>query len=141
MPDGFVSPLIHTLDEHAHSISKVYPTLSAGVTISTGAGAYQLSAAYAEIVPVNTITSPFDIHWITIESASADEIYEIVLYAGTTEIGRIRAVTTITVGGHAVLPPVKFQCEIQPANTQIQAKAASAGGGDSVTISIHYHTY
>jgi hypothetical protein len=39
-------------------------------------------------------------------------------------------------------PTMPFQTEIIPANTQIQAKVASKGGGaDSIKISILYHAY
>ena len=132
---------LHLLDEHVHSTSHVYPTLAAGVTVTGGAGAWGLGA-YAEIVPVNTITERFDIHWMAIEGASAEDVYEIVLYAGTTEIGRARFAVTITAGLHPVMSPIVFQTPIVAANSQIQAKVASSGGGaDTVTVSIHYHTY
>ena len=141
MTEGFVSPLIHKMNEHIHSVSKVYPTLDDGVEVAGAAGAWTLGD-FVQIVPVNTIASPFDIHWISIENCSAEDVYELALYAATTEIGRVRFSASITVGLHPILPPIKFQCAIIPANTQIQAKAANAGGGaESVTISIHYHTY
>lgn len=132
---------LHRLYEHGHSAAKVYPTLAAGVTVTGAAGAWTLGA-YAEIVPVNTITTQFDIHWIVIEDASTDDTYELVLYAATTEIGRVRFAVTLTAGGRVILPPIFFQCAVVAANSQIQAKLASlGGGGETVTISIHYHTY
>jgi hypothetical protein len=104
-------------------------------------GAWTLGAGFTEIVPANTIHDDFDIHFICIESASDDETYEVVLYAAEVEIGRIRF-ATVTVANGMLLPPMPFQTEIIPADTQIQAKIASkGGGGDSVTISILYHNY
>jgi hypothetical protein len=127
-------------EEHFHGAAKVFPTLAAGETVTGAAGAWTLGA-FAEIVPVDTITEDFDIHYINIEDASADDIYELVLYAATTEIGRIRFVVDTGVGGGG-FPGLPFQCAIQPKNTQIQAKVASSGGGaDTVDISIHYHEY
>lgn len=132
---------LHLASEHIHSVAKVYPTLAAGVTVTTAAGAWTLGN-YAQIVPASTIASRFDIHWINVEAASNDDTYELVLYAATTEIGRVRFTVSLTAGGRVLLPPMFFQCPIVAANSQIQAKlACSAGGAETVDISIHYHTY
>jgi hypothetical protein len=128
------------MEEHVHSASKVYPTLAAAVTVTGAAGAATLGN-YAEIVPASTITSPFDVHYINVEDASADDSYELVIYATTTEIGRVRFIVDTSVFGSG-LPAVPIQTPIVDANAQIQAKVASiGGGGDTVDISLHYHTY
>jgi hypothetical protein len=131
----------HELIDHFHTEMKVYPTLAAGKTITGHATAWTLGVA-AEIVPVNTITSIFDIHFVKIEAVSATDIYEVVLYSGAAadvEIGRFR---TSKDAANTSFPPVAFCCPLQPANTKISAKcASSSGGGDTVTISIGYHTY
>jgi hypothetical protein len=131
---------IEVLEEHAHSASKCYPTLAGGVTVTGAAGAQTLGA-FQEIVPANTITDDFDIHYLNIEDASADDQYELVLYAVTTEIARVRFIVDTSVFGGG-LPALPVQSDIIPKNTQIQAKLATAGGGsDTATISLHYHTY
>ena len=136
-----VGDIAHVLDDHVHHAAKTYPTLAAGVTVTGGAGAWGLSAGFQEIVPVDTITEPFDIHFIVVEGASVADVYEIVLYAAEVEIGRVR-VAFIDIANSQSLPSVPFQCDIMPANTQIQAKCASAGGGgDTIDVSIHYHEY
>lgn len=128
---------VEILSEHAHSASCIYPTLAAGVTATTAAGAWTLGN-FVEVVPVNTITEDFDIHHINIEAVSADDCYEIVLYAETTEIGRVRGY----VKDQASHPNWKFQDKLIAANSQIQAKVASSlGGAATMTISLHYHTY
>lgn len=128
------------MEEHMHSASAVYPTLANGVTITGAAGAWALGN-FTEIIPVNTIAEDFDIHFINVEGASASDVYEIVLYAGTTEIGRVR-VTFIDIANSQTLPSVPIQTRIQSKNTQIQAKCANlSGGGETVTISVYYHTY
>lgn len=128
-------------DEHFHSASKVYPTGAAGVGVTSASGAWTLGS-FAEIVPVDTISGDFDIHWVNIEGVSADGIYEIVLYAATTEIGRMRFTAT-DIANATFLAERKMQTEIQLKNTQIQAKVMTDNGGqqDTVTISLHYHTY
>jgi hypothetical protein len=127
-------------DEHDHNPQKVYPTGAAGVTVTAGTPAWTLGS-FAEIVPASTITSDFDVHWITIEAVSAAGVYELVLYAATTEIGRLRFTVTGTPANRISLPQ-KMQTAIIAANTQIQAKLmTSTGVADTTTISIEYHTY
>jgi len=128
------------LEEHAHSTQCVYPTLGAGVTATGAAGAWTLGN-FVEIVPVNTITLDFDIHWINIEAVSAADSYELVLYVETTEIGRTRF-TVLGTPANTIIPVKNFQSKIVKANSQIQAKIANAGGGgETATISVEYHTY
>lgn len=131
---------LHNTCDHLHSSAKIYPTLAAGVTVTGAVGAWTLGS-YAEIVPASTITDAFDVHWIVVESVSASGIYELVLYAATTEIGRVRFSVVDTAQG-STISPIPFICPIQAANTQIQAKvASSSGGSDTIDISIFYHTY
>ncbi len=125
-------------NEHFHTPCQVYPTLAGGVAVGTGAGVWALSAAFVEIVPINTIALPFDIHWLCIEALSANDVFEIVLYAVEVEIGRVRVVKNAQQDGTMNIP---FQDIIVAANAQIQAKSACAAGGESVTLSIFYHVY
>ena len=130
----------HIITEHIHSASMVYPTLAAGVAVAGGAGAWALSANFVEVIPASAITSPFDIHFINLENASAADTYELVLYAVTTEIGRIRF-TVKDIANARILPSFPFLMVIVDKNTQIQAKLASSSGGDTATLSVFYHIY
>jgi len=132
--------ILDLLKEHITNNANVYPTLADGAQITGGAGAWELGD-FKEIVPANGITSLFMIHFINIEDASASDVYEIVLYAVTTEIGRVR-VSFKDIANSLTLPSVPFVCGVQPANTQIQAKCATkVGGGDTVDISLSYHEH
>lgn len=122
--------------EHGHSESKCYPTLANGVAVLGGI-AWTLGN-FVEIIPVNTITKDFDIHFISIEGLSAVDTYEIVLYAAETEISRVRVARTANQDSTTQVP---IQTPMLKANTQIQAKSASSGGGDTAIISLHYHEY
>ena len=74
-----------------------------------------------------------------VEAASANDTYEIVLYANdTTEIGRVRTVKQSTPAGANNVP---VQIPPQPANTKISVAVASSSGGDNMTLSVFYHTY
>ena len=130
---------VEVLEEHAHSEAMVYPTLANGETVTAGA-AWTLGV-FKEIIPANAISIDFDIHWINIEAASVDEIYELVLYASTIEIARVRFTVSLTAGNRTLLPPLRVQTPIVKKNTQIQAKVATASGGDTCTISLQYHVY
>lgn len=127
------------LDEHIHSVSKVYPTLADGVTVTTDASAWTLGTL-TEIVPASTITDDFDIHAIDVENISANGVYEIVLYygAGDTEAGRVRIVQG-SVTSATLNTPV--QTPLIPANSRVRAAVASAAGGQNLTISLRYHPY
>lgn len=132
--------IAHTIEEHVHKESKVYPTLAAGVTITSSATAWVLGS-FATIVAASTITSDFDIHHISIESISANGVYELVLYygAGDTECGRVRFTKNANQDGTMNVP---MMTPIIPANSQIRAKLASNNAvADTSDISIFYHTY
>lgn len=131
---------LHVMEDHIHKMAKTYPTLANGETVVAAAGAWGLGS-FKEIIGAGVITEDFDIHFIVVEGASVADVYEIILYAATTEIGRVR-VAFIDVANSQTLPSIPFQCAIQAAGTQIQAKVASKSGGlDEITISLHYHVY
>lgn len=130
--------ITHTIEEHMHHGAKCYPTLAGGVAVLGGAG--WVLGEFIEIVPAAAIGSDFDIHYIVVEAVSAADVYEIVLYNDTTEIGRVRA-AFLDIANSLTLPSVPFQCAIQAADSKIQAKVTSSSGGDTITISLYYHTY
>jgi hypothetical protein len=130
------------IDDHVHSIARVYPTLANGVVVTGAAGAWA-EGAYVVIVPTNTIQSPFDIHYINVAAFNANDTFELSLYAGPNggeiEVGRVRFTRLSNVGA---APHIPFQTPIIAANSQIKAKIASqAGTSNTATISIMYHTY
>ena len=132
-----VCGVLHSLNDHAHGAGNVYPTLANGVAVAGAAGVWTLGA-FVEIVPINTITAQFDIHYISVEALDDNTFYEIVLYAVEVEIGRVHVTKNANQDGTTNAP---FMCGVQPANTQIQAKCASAAGNSVATIGIFYHIY
>lgn len=134
----------HTIVEHIHSKSRVYPTLAAGVTITADGSAWVLGV-FAEIAPLSSIADDFDIHYVSIEDISANGVYELVLYfdadgvgGDEVEIGRVRFTKSAVQSATLNVP---MTTPIIPANYQIKAKLASSNGGSTATISIFYHTY
>lgn len=129
---------LHLLQEHAHSAVLCYPTLADGVVV-TGGAAWTLGA-FAEIVPASTIADDFDIHGLSIEAMSAVDVYEVHLFYGDSDTfaGRVRVVRTTNQDSAQF---VTFMTDVIPANSKIRAKIASSTGGDTVTVSIRYHSY
>jgi hypothetical protein len=133
---------LHNASEHIHKESKVYPTATNGVTVTASTTAWVLGA-YAEIVPASGIGSDFDIHFVELEGVSDPGLYELVLYAATTEIGRIRFKVAGT-PNNLTFQARPFMSPIISADTQIQAKLMTDTGNDpadTCEISIQYHTY
>lgn len=131
--------ILHKVNEHLHSIPFNYPTLADGVTVTGHANVWTLGE-FIEIIPINTITDDFDIHWISISNISANDTFELYLYNATTliemcpEFSRVTGVGTIV--AFASLMPM------QPANSQIQAKLASkAGGSKTIDVKLNGHPY
>lgn len=128
----------YTILKHVHSPSDVYPSLADDVQVIAAAGVWALGS-FKEIVPVNGITNDFDIHFIEISTASANDVFQIHLYAVEVLIAKARFARTTNQVRVASKP---FQTVIIPANTQIQAKLSSkAGGSKTADISIQFHPY
>ena len=130
---------VHIMEEHLHPVSKCYPTLAAGVSITSGA--IWTLGAFTELIPINTITEVFDIHWLIVESVTDDETYELVFYNVETEISRVRWSSDLAAGGRILSVPIPTLMALQNANSQIQCKLASSGAAETTVISVLYHTY
>ena len=122
-----------------HSGINVYPTLADSVTVTSNAAAWTLGG-FAEVVPINTITAEFHIHRVAVSAASANGEYELVLYNGTTEIGRVSFSRTDKKDD---IEGLIFSTEHIAADSQIQAKLAFSGGGGAKTakVKIWYHDH
>ncbi len=130
------------IEDHIHQQSLMYPTMAVGAIVETSLGvAWTVSNVYTNvIVPVNTITDPFDIHYLSIENISANSVCEIILINMTTgaEIGRVRVTKNAVQDGTMNVP---IQTPIQAANSKIGAQMGSDVAATVVTFSIFYHIY
>jgi hypothetical protein len=128
------------LTEHIHSASKVAPSLADGIVVTGGAGAWELGAFSADIIAAGAQADDYDVHYVHIEATSANDEYEVVLYygAGDTEAGRCRVLNGTTLDSSTA----PMMTPLISAGSRLRAKCASkSGGGDTVTISVQYHTY
>jgi len=125
--------------EETNEAQEIYPTLAPGVLLTTHADDWVLGS-FTEIVPVNTIDHEFHIHHVHIISPSANGEYECVLYCATTEIGRFSFSRTDKKDD---VEGIEVHTDRCLANTQVQAKLASANdvSEDTVRIKIWYHEH
>ena len=132
--------IVESILEHQLTPSMVHPTLANGVAVLSG-GAWALGN-FAVIVATNGITEDFDIHYISVEGLTANDTYDLVLYAGPNgsevEVGRVRFVKNAVQDGTVNVP---MKTALIDANAQIKAKLATSGGGDTATVSILYHVH
>lgn len=132
--------LLEILNDHVHRPSLVSPTLAAGINVNDGGAAWTLGAFSADLIAAAAVPLQFDIHYISVELLSANDVYEIVLYYGAadTEYGRVRVTKNAAQDGTLNVP---IQGPIIPAGSRVRYKMATATGGRNCTISVFYHTY
>jgi len=116
----------------------VYPTLAVGATVSTGTGAW-VEGAYFPVVPIGTITNPFHIHGVCVETCTlAGGVFCLSLYAGVGHVEVARVRWPVVGGFFGNIVDLTTGVRIA-ANSQIDAKLASdVGGPDTITMSIRY---
>lgn len=122
---------------HVHQQARCYPTLADPVNLVSGSASAWDVGTITEIIPADTITNKFDIHFLEISDISATDNYELVLYGGASgseeEIARVR---------FSQEGPRPIQIPIQDPNTRISAALACADGdGATCDVSVYYHTY
>ena len=129
---------------HVHGKALVYPNHADEITLTAGAGAWNLTGLITEIVPENALNeSAFDLHWINISGISANGTIQIDLYAGNAgeEVliwsGRAtRTTVTSPNGSHPLHIPQ------QPAGTRISARLSdSTAGALTCQASVEGHYY
>jgi len=127
---------------HVHAPAKVYPTLDDAVVVTAAAAAWTLGSI-TEIIPADTITNAFDIHWIVLTDISDVDQYELVLYSGLAEseeeIGRIAFSRNTNFVQEGNLP---IQVPVQLSNTRISAALACKSTSDHTSsVKVYYHIY
>lgn len=139
MVSGSLGDVANEVLYHINAQGQVYPTLADGATIISANADWTLGAV-AEIVPVNTITTVFHIHAVSVESCDRDAVFELVLYAGAgdTEVARVRFAIT---GGFFGNVQETVTCVKIAANSRVRAALASSNGAAqiaTITVSVVY---
>jgi hypothetical protein len=118
---------------------KVWPTLLAGNAVVSANANWTLGAK-AIIIPATTITVPYYLHAVVIETCSKNAVFEMVLYqgAGDEEVARLR----FAVSGGFFGNFFTMNGPLIPANARIQAALACDTGlalQATITMSLCYH--
>jgi hypothetical protein len=134
---------VNSINTHNHSSQKCYPSLADGISLAGAAAAWTLAAAFTELIPVNTIVNPFDLHWVSVGAVGGNDTFEVHFYSGLAGsevfVGSVRFVRQTVLSD---VSPVALQTIVLPANTRISAKLATkAGGANTAVISVFYHEY
>ena len=143
--DNSLAAHLSTAYYHVHGKAFVYPNHADDVTLTAGAGTWDLTGTITEVIPADTLTdSAFDLHFIDIADISADAIIQIDIYAGAPGseelIGATRAVRT---GGAVRNAPQRIQVPQQPSGTRIACRLSSSVAGATtcdVSFEGHYYT-
>ena len=134
---------LHTLHEHFHSTSNVYPRLANPVLLTKASGAWAALPTPKEIIPANTVVLTFDLHFALVDTISANGNYTIALYTGAA--GAETLITTFAVSRSAVMSQegsIPIITSLIPANTRISASLSSGNAAqDTLKIKLLYHTY
>lgn len=139
-----IRAISHILNEHAHSVTKVYPRLANPIQLQKDAGVWAaIPTTKTEIVPAGIIGEDFDIHWIQVSTISANGNYVICLYSGGAGVEVLMGEMVVSrnavqsqEGSALILTP------IVPANTRISAGVSSSNNAqDTLDIKIMYHEY
>ena len=134
--------LTHTLNDHAHKEQRVYPRLTNPITLTKAAGAWAAFPTPTEIVPVNGITSDFDIHFVTVSSISTNGSYDLELYRGLGGAEIFIGAVTFVRSTNKDQAALREQTVVIPANTRISAALSSSNAAaDTADIKLEYHLY
>lgn len=120
-----------------YSEGRCYPTLAAGKTVVSGIN-WTLSAAFAVLVPINTILVPYHISHVVVETCTTDGVYELAVYhgAGNTLMSTVRFSYAGGFFGNSVY---YLSSVLLAANEQVDMKLAISGGvAGTITVSVVY---
>ncbi len=124
-------------------VNATYPATD-GVALDTGDGVWVWSAMQ-DIIPEDTITTPFKIVGINVQDWSAAQIYKINLFVGDTTPTESLGIFEIRLGDPADKKAHVININLEkalPSNATVGAKVMSSTAGvDSVTVTLNYEAF
>lgn len=134
---GSLGAYVKSLYNANYTEGRCYPSLAAGKTVVSGIN-WVPSAAFAVLVPINTVAVPYHVSAVVIETCDTDGVYQLAVYHGVanTLMATIRFSYLGGFFGNSVylLPSV-----LLAANEQLDMKLAISGGAaGTITCSVIY---
>jgi hypothetical protein len=139
MVTGSLADRVNILGAYFSEEAKVYPTLTAGVAVVSANLDWALGVP-ATIIPANTVTVPYYIHAVVVESCSKNAVFEMVLYQGALDVEVAR--NRFAVSGGFFGNYFTLNGPLIPANARIRAALACSSGAmaaATITMSLCYH--
>jgi len=127
-------------DHHIHSAQRVRPSGAAPITLTSGAGAWNLGAFSADIIPAGAEALPFDLHWVDISNPDTNADYEVVFYYGPTDIEAARVAFSRNQVQFRSFQ-IHLQSEMLPAGSRVRAKMMDSIGGSTCGAKVFLHLY
>jgi len=128
---------------HIHGASFIYPDKANPVTLTSGVNSWAEDGAITEVIPANTITKAFDIHWCKLSVISADLFGVIDIFSGS--VGNEVKICSIPLSRSSVFSGETFspvQIQQQPANTRISCRFSdSTTNARTVNVKFMGHVY
>lgn len=134
---------LHTGYYHVHGASFIYPDKAVPVTLTSGSASWADPGSFTEIIPANTITKDFDLHFASLSSISAvlDGVVEIYAGLAGSEV-KIGSVDVVRTSNFSRENPVPLQIPQQVANERISGKFFdSTTSSRNVRIKFYGHVY
>jgi len=128
---------------HIHGASFAHPKYVTPILLTSNAAAWNTTGTIVEVIPANTITKAFDLHWISMSDISATLYGIIDIYAGGSGsevlIGSVDVNRTANFSREGYAP---VQIPQQPANTRISCKFSdSTTSAQTVRVKFLGHVY
>jgi len=128
---------------HIHGESFIRPNHANSVQLTAQASAWGVGGTIVEVIPANSITKAFDLHWITISAISENSEIQVDIYSGSAGnevlIGSAIAVRNAVMSQEGA---IRIQIPQQPANTRISCKLSSSTvNATTANVKFMGHTY
>jgi hypothetical protein len=128
---------------HVHGASFIYPDKADPVTVQSSVASWSVTGTIVEIIPANTITKAFDLHWASVSDISNTlyGIIDVFSGAGGAEI-KIGSVDVSRTSNFAQEGQKPIQIPQQSANTRISCRFSdSTSSAQTIKIKLYGHVY
>jgi len=132
--------LMRVVNEHLHSPQHIAPSGAVAVIVTSAAGSWALGDFSNDLLADGFVDHVFDLHWVDIAEPSINAEYEIVFYAGATDIEICRVgFSRANVLERSFTYPL--QTDLLSAGSRIRVKMMDSVGDGVCKVKVLYHEY